>query len=95
MSMDLLPFGSVATCPACAQAVDGYEVKYSEDHVTPAGDGRFVSIQTYGHERCPHLEKRCPHCGYGWLEEVWSSETEARRQQGHVAPIKAEAHHDS
>lgn len=67
--MNLLPFGSVAMCPACHLDVKGFSVTFSTHHVVPAGDGRFVSVQRMTDPDWPHLEKHCPHCGYGWLEE--------------------------
>lgn len=48
----------------------GYSVTYSTDHKVPAGNGDFVSTQTQGESLAPHLEKHCPHCNFGWLEEV-------------------------
>lgn len=66
--MNLLPFDSVQTCPACGQSTKGFTVKYSTEEVVAAGGGRFISIHGIGIAPIPHLEKHCPHCEYGWLE---------------------------
>lgn len=68
--MNLLPFDSVKTCPACNQSVKGFRVEYSTDEVIPAGSGRFVSVHTVCAPQMPHLEKHCPHCDFGWLEHT-------------------------
>jgi len=68
--MTLLPFDSNRVCPACGRATSGFRVKYSTDRVIEAGSGQFVSVQTNGDAPLPHLEKHCPHCDYGWLEEL-------------------------
>lgn len=75
--MNLLPFDSVATCPKCGQPTRGYRVEYSTALKTLAGEGRFVPMSTYGDPLVPHLEKHCPHCGYGWLEETKDANDDA------------------
>jgi hypothetical protein len=67
--MTLYPFDSVTTCPACGRPTSGSTVAFSTDVKAKAGSGRFVSVQTIGDPFYPHLEKHCPHCEYGWLEE--------------------------
>lgn len=70
MSMDLLPFDSVTECPKCGRSTKGYRVEYSADVKVSAGEGFFVPVSTRGDAPIPHLEKRCPHCHFGWLEET-------------------------
>ena len=67
--MKLLPFGSVQVCPVCGNDVRGFAVTFSTDHVITVGNGRFVSTQTHDDDLRPHLEKHCPRCEFGWLEE--------------------------
>ncbi len=76
MTMKLRPFDFVTVCPACGQSIKGFSVTYSTDFKVPAGGGRFVSVQTRGMDFCPHLEKHCPHCEFGWLEQPASVEAE-------------------
>ena len=70
--MTILPFDSVKTCPACWRGTAGlgFSVAYSTKVKVPAGSGRFVSVSTRDDDDRPHLEKHCPHCGYGWLEQL-------------------------
>uniref|UniRef100_A0A6M3J8T3 Uncharacterized protein n=1 Tax=viral metagenome TaxID=1070528 RepID=A0A6M3J8T3_9ZZZZ len=68
--MKLEPFNSVKECPKCGLSTKGFSVEFSTSEKVAAGDGRFVSTNTYGSSLIPHLEKHCPHCRYGWLEET-------------------------
>lgn len=71
--MNLLPFDSVKTCPACRYPIyfrHGASMRYSTDIVEHVGDGKFASVQNYGDGFAPHLEKHCGQCGYGWLEQT-------------------------
>jgi hypothetical protein len=68
--VDLLPFASVVDCSKCGKPVEGFSVEYSTHQKVDAGMGRFTSVQTWGDSPVPHLEKHCPHCGYGWLEKT-------------------------
>lgn len=77
--MKLVPFSSVTECPACGNSVIGFSVEYSTDFKIPAGNGRFVSTQTLGDLLCPHLEKHCPHCEWGWLEQPAQDLSEATK----------------
>lgn len=70
MTMVLVPFDSVKACPACGCDTKGFSVEYSTSIQIPAGDGRFVDASTIGDPPRPHLEKHCPHCRFGWLEEI-------------------------
>ena len=70
--MNLLPFESVTMCPACH--LDLFEsapvITFSTERVIHAHGGRFVSVHQVGDATTPHLEKHCPRCGYGWLEQT-------------------------
>lgn len=70
MSMDLVLFDSLKDCPKCGLPTKGYTVEYSTAIKVPAGANRFASISAVSDPPVPHLEKHCPHCGYGWLEET-------------------------
>ena len=75
--MKLRWFNSVKMCPACGWSVSGFRVKYSSVEQLDAGDGQFVSVGTIGAAPVPHLEKHCPKCDFGWLEEIASPEPTA------------------
>ena len=68
--MVLRPFASVTKCPACGGATTACSVRFSDHEQLPAGCGRFVDVQVIGAPLVPHLEKHCPHCDFGWLEQM-------------------------
>lgn len=98
--MELLPFNSVTTCPACGGSTKGFSVEYSTAPKFDAGNGRFVAAPTFG-TVAPHLEKHCPHCGFGWLEHtkerqpVTTSTGRARLDAVGAAGCKATTEHQS